>query len=151
MKKILYCALIALLAVSCVPTYSIRGNITCYSGTGEIIRQFDNVALESGHIDPITGTSYTHAAAIQSYGINFIDNNGNGIIISNALPYIIEYDTGKKISNYVNYTTNNSTTTINQEDDSDHKNKKDNRKTTYNGVEYSRILDHDREAAYERE
>lgn len=90
---------------SCVTTtpsinWSINGDVTAYNADGSVLRQWDNVVIESGYTDATIGTQTT-SNAIKSFGINFTDpKTHKNIIISNAVPCIIEY-TNKKYENYL--------------------------------------------------
>ena len=80
------------LFISCASTqWAINGDVTAYNADGTVLRQWDNVVIESGFTDTMIGT-HTTTNAIKSFGINFIDpKTHKNIIISNAVPCIIEY------------------------------------------------------------
>ena len=88
------------LLVSCASTkWSINGDITTYNSDGTVLRQWDNVIIESGVIDKWAGKQTT-TNAIKTFGFNFTDPKTNRqIIISNAVPCIIEYEDVRVIGN----------------------------------------------------
>lgn len=90
-KSILFFGYLFLLA-SCAPTkWSINGDITAYNSDGTVLRQWDNVIIESGEVDKWTGKQTT-SNVFKTFGFNFTDPQTlKGIIISNAVPCIIEY------------------------------------------------------------
>jgi PBP1b-binding outer membrane lipoprotein LpoB len=99
MKKVILFFSCAFLFASCISTtttnpsinWTINGDVTAYNADGTVLRQWDNVVIESGFTDTMIGT-YTTTNAIKSFGINFIDpKTHKNIIISNAVPCIIEY------------------------------------------------------------
>ena len=93
MKKIsLFLGSILLLA-SCTSTqWAIIGDVTAYNSDGTVLRQWDNVVIESGYSDDWNGKQTT-SYAMKTFGINFSDPvTQKNIIISNAVPCIIEYN-----------------------------------------------------------
>lgn len=93
MKKIsLFLGSILLLA-SCTSTqWAIIGDVTAYNSDGSVLRQWDDVVIESGYSDNWSGKQTT-SYAMKTFGINFSDPvTQKNIIISNAVPCIIEYD-----------------------------------------------------------
>ena len=92
MKKISLLFGCLFLFISCASTqWAINGDVTAYNADGTVLRQWDNVVIESGFTDTMIGT-HTTTNAIKSFGINFIDpKTHKNIIISNAVPCIIEY------------------------------------------------------------
>lgn len=88
------------LFVSCASTqWAINGDVTAYNADGTVLRQWDNVVIESGYID--WNGKQTTTNAMKTFGINFSDPvTHKNIIISNAVPCIIEY-TNKKYENYL--------------------------------------------------
>lgn len=106
MKKLFIIAitLLAISQISCVSTYSLRGDITCFTDNGEILRKYENVVIESGYESSVYGKSADNNS-IKAYGLNFIDNTGNGVIIGKSVPYIIEYRTDKSPQQNTSYNT----------------------------------------------
>lgn len=108
MKKFILFFCSSILLTSCISTtpttpsinWSINGDVTAYNADGSILRQWDNVVIESGFTDTMIGT-HTTSNAIKSFGINFTDpKTQKNIIISNAVPCIIEY-TSKEYEEYI--------------------------------------------------
>lgn len=98
MKKILF-ILMVILCSSCVSTYTTYttsiGCVTAYTANGEILRKWDNIKLTESTNGSVTTNSY------KTFGYNFYDQeNGNYVIINNAVPCIVEYKVEEKnISN----------------------------------------------------
>lgn len=106
MKKLFVIAIVlfAVSQVSCVSTYSLRGDITCFTDNGEVLKKYENVVIESGYDSPVYGKSVDNNS-IKAYGLNFIDSNGKGVIIGKSVPYIIEYRTDKRAQQNTSYNT----------------------------------------------
>lgn len=106
MKKLFVIAIVlfAVSQVSCVSTYSLRGDITCFTDNGEVLKKYENVVIESGYNSPVYGKSVDNNS-IKAYGLNFIDSTGKGVIIGNSVPYIIEYRTDKSAQQNTSYNT----------------------------------------------
>ena len=102
MKKSILFYFCILLLTSCVSTtapiaYSLKGDVTAYNADGSILRQWDDVVIESGYISTWDG-SHTTSNAIKSFGLNFTDpKTHKNIIISNAVPCIVEYTTQQTV------------------------------------------------------
>ena len=80
---------------SCVSTsitsWKMKGDVTAFNHDGTVLRTWNNVILESGTSSVLTGTQIT-STSTKTFGLNFIDpETGKGVIIGNAVPYIIEY------------------------------------------------------------
>ena len=100
MKRIFILCLISIYISSCAsitPTsWSMKGDVTAYNHDGSVLRTWENVVIESGTSDIISGTQVTNSST-KSFGLNFIDpKSGKGVIIGNAVPYIIEYKSNKE-------------------------------------------------------
>ena len=104
MKKlfIIAIALLAISQISCVSTYSLKGDITCFTDNGEILKKYENVVIESGYESYGSGKN-VNSTSIKAYGLNFIDNTGKGVIIGKSVPYIIEYRTDKPAQQNTSY------------------------------------------------
>ena len=78
---------------SCASTkWSAIGDVTAYNSDGSILRQWNDVIIESGYKSSWDG-DHTLSSAFKSFGFNFTDpKKQKNIIISNAVPCIIEYD-----------------------------------------------------------
>ena len=100
MKRYIFFLVCTFTLVSCASTtpslnWSINGDVTAYNMDGSILRKWDNVIIESGYTGTWVGAQTT-TNAIKSFGINFTDpKTGKNIIISNAVPCIIEYSNKK--------------------------------------------------------
>lgn len=96
MKKffVIVITLLAVSQISCVSTYSLKGDITCFTDNGEILKKYENVVIESGYESYGSGKTVNNSS-IKAYGLNFIDSTGKGVIIGKSVPYIIEYSTDK--------------------------------------------------------
>ena len=79
---------------SCAVTKTtFNGNITTYTDSGSVLKKWDNVLIEE------YGETQ-HTTPFKSFGLNFYDEkNDKFIVISNAVPYIIEYTTETKTYN----------------------------------------------------
>lgn len=85
MKKIIFIAII-LLSSSCSITTSLVGNITAYTPNGDVLGKWDNVTIGENYNNVTTSSSF------KTFGTNFYDSKtGKYIILSNAIPHIIEY------------------------------------------------------------
>lgn len=97
MKKTLYLLLLCSL-FSCnivKKTTTLEGDVTAYSSNGDIIKKWNDVIIEE-QVNENGETTY-YKNSIKRFGINFYDDRtGKYIILSNAVPYIIEYDVYKK-------------------------------------------------------
>lgn len=94
MKRFCFFSCLLFLLSSCASTtpslWSIEGSVTAYNMDGSILRQWDNVIIESGYTD--SAGDRTTSNAIKAFGINFTDpETRKNVIISNAVPCIIEY------------------------------------------------------------
>ena len=80
------------LFISCASTqWAINGDVTAYNADGTVLRQWDNVVIESGYVD--WNGKQTTTNVMKTFGINFSDPvTHKNIIISTAVPCIIEYD-----------------------------------------------------------
>ena len=94
--------MLAVSQISCVSTYSLKGDIICFTNNGEILKKYENVVIESGYDSPVYGKSIDNNS-IKAYGLNFIDNTGKGVIIGKSVPYIIEYRTDKSAQQNTSY------------------------------------------------
>ena len=115
MKRIYILCLITIYISSCASitpsNWSMKGDVTAYNHDGSVLKTWENVVIESGTSNTFTGTQVT-SSSTKSFGLNFIDpKSGKGVIIGNAVPYIIEYNTNKEYEQ--NNTSSESTTTIN--------------------------------------
>lgn len=122
MKKILFIVVMMFSLNSCVSltsttmttTTALKGNVTAYNDNGTILRKWDNVTIEERVKTTQNGyvTNNETEDSFKTFGINFYDKNTDKfIIISNAVPCIIEYNvetTNKTTSN--NISTTNTTT-----------------------------------------
>ena len=95
-------ALFAVCQISCVSTYSLKGDITCFTDNGEILKKYENVVIESGYVSSFSGKT-VNSNSINTYGLNFIDNTGKGVIIGKSVPYIIEYRNDKPAQQNTSY------------------------------------------------
>lgn len=104
MKKffVIAIALFAVSQISCVSTYSLKGDITCFTDNGEVLRKYENVVIESGYESYGSGKT-VNSSSITTYGLNFIDSTGKGVIIGKSVPYIIEYRTDKHAQQNTSY------------------------------------------------
>lgn len=91
MKKISLFFGCLFLFISCASTqWAINGDVTAYNADGTVLRQWDNVVIESGYVD--WNGKQTTTNAMKTFGINFSDPKTHKyVIISNAVPCIIEY------------------------------------------------------------
>jgi hypothetical protein len=70
---------------------SLKGNVIAYNSDGTILRKWDNVIIEEKVGELTTQNS------LKTFGLNFYDNQiKKNVIITNAVPCIIEYDVIKK-------------------------------------------------------
>ena len=104
MKKLFVIAIVLFVVsqVSCVSTYSLKGDITCFTDNGEILKKYENVVIESGYESYSSGKT-VNSNSINTYGLNFIDNTGKGVIIGKSVPYIIEYRNDKPAQQNTSY------------------------------------------------
>jgi hypothetical protein len=107
MKKILFIVVMMFSLNSCASltttTTTLIGDVTAYNDNGTILRKWSGVTIEEKVETTQTETVF------KTFGLNFYDkNNDKFVIISDAVPYVIEYEvnTTKK---YL-YPTNNTTT-----------------------------------------
>ena len=69
-------------------TTTLVGDVTAYTQTGEVLQKWNQVVLQEDTY------GYTNTSAFKTFGLNFYDaKSGKHIIIGNAVPYIIEYNT----------------------------------------------------------
>lgn len=104
MKKIFILAIALCTLCSCaVTTHSFYGNVTTFTPQGDTLKVWENVLVQE-HIN-----GYITDNAFKAYGLNFIDSTGRGIIISNAVPYIVDYKVEVKTTPdyYEEYTNDN--------------------------------------------
>ena len=106
MKKffVIVITLLAVSQISCVSTYSLKGDITCFTDNGEILKKYENVVIEAGYESYGSGKTVKNSS-IKAYGLNFIDKTGKGVIIGKSVPYIIEYRTDKPVQQNTSYNT----------------------------------------------
>ena len=89
MKRLLFC-LVALIALNSCSTYvtSYTGTITVLDSNGNTVNKWENITFQND-VD-----GYTNTSAFKMFGLNFYDPNSDKcVVISNAVPYIIEYNT----------------------------------------------------------
>ena len=89
MKKILFIVVIMLSLNSCasLTTTTLIGDVTAYNDNGTILHKWIGVTIEEKVATTQTETAF------KSFGLNFYDkNNDKFVIISDAVPYIIEYE-----------------------------------------------------------
>lgn len=85
MKKIIFIFII-LLTSGCSVATSLVGDITAYTLNGDVLGKWENVTIGENYNDVTTSSSF------KTFGTNFYDSkNGKYIILSNAIPHIIEY------------------------------------------------------------
>lgn len=104
MKKFFILAIALCTLCSCaVTTHSLYGNVTTFTPQGDTLKVWENVLVQE-HIN-----GYITDNAFKAYGLNFIDSTGRGIIISNAVPYIVDYKVEVKTTPdyYEEYTNDN--------------------------------------------
>ena len=98
MKRLAFSAIALLLFCSCsYTTYETNyvGTISVLDSNGNVVRIWDNITLQN----EVNG--YTNINSFKSFGLNFYDpESGQHIIISNAVPYIIEYNAHTKSINH---------------------------------------------------
>ena len=86
MKKFLFLTIALCSLCSCgITTHSFYGNVTTFTPQGDTLKVYDNVLIQE-HINGCVTEN-----AFKNFGLNFIDSTGKGIIIGNAVPYIVEY------------------------------------------------------------
>lgn len=88
MKKFLILTIALCSLCSCAISYSsisCYGNVTTFTPQGDTLKVYENVLIQ----EKVGG--YTTENAFKAYGLNFTDSTGKGIIIGNAVPYIVEY------------------------------------------------------------
>ena len=99
MKKICIFVLMVLSIASC-STYTkvttLEGSITVFNAScNDIIRKYNNIVIEevTQVFDNNGNLLYTkNDNALKSFGLNFYDKEkDNFVLISSAIPYIIEY------------------------------------------------------------
>ena len=93
MKKIFILTIALCTLCSCAITTSITscyGNITTFTPQGDTLKVWKNVLIQ----ETVTnGYGANTNNAFKNFGLNFTDSTGRNIIIGNAIPYIIDYDT----------------------------------------------------------
>lgn len=91
MKRLALSAIALVLFCSCsYTTYETNyvGTITVLDSNGNALKKWDNITFKN----EVNG--YTSINSFKSFGLNFYDpKSGQFIILSNAVPYIIEYKT----------------------------------------------------------
>ena len=71
------------------------GTITVLDNNGNAVKRWDNITFKN----EVNG--YTSTNSFKSFGLNFYDPESEQfVILSNAVPYIIEYNTQTKVENY---------------------------------------------------
>ena len=86
MKKLFILVITLCSLCSCaITTHSFYGNVTTFTPQGDTLKVWENVLVQE-HIN-----GYITDNAFKAFGLNFIDSTGRGIIISNAVPYIVDY------------------------------------------------------------
>lgn len=106
MKKILFIVVMMFSLNSCVSltTTTLIGDVTAYNDNGTILRKWSGVTIEEKVETTQTKTAF------KSFGLNFYDNNNDKfVIISDAVPYVIEYEVNTTTKKYPQ-PTNNTTT-----------------------------------------
>ena len=82
MKKFLFIICTIFIVCSCGVYTECVGNITTFTHSGDTLNVYKNVKIQSTETD-----------IFKQFGLNFYDNESNKhIVISNATPYIIEYN-----------------------------------------------------------
>jgi hypothetical protein len=85
MKKLFILAIAICSLCSCaITTHSFYGNVTTFTPQGDTLKVYENVLVQE-HIN-----GYITDNAFKSFGLNFTDSTGTGIVIGN-IPYLIEY------------------------------------------------------------
>ena len=75
------------------------GTITILDNYGNTVKRWDNIMLKN----EVNG--HTSMDSFKSFGLNFYDPESKQcIILSNAVPYIIEYNTHTKVEEYNTHT-----------------------------------------------
>ena len=94
MKRFLVLVIFAITLSSCSSKYYfMHGDVTAYNQDGTILEKWNDVVIEEGTISNYLGKSVDRTSH-KSFGLNFIDpKTGEGVILSNATPYIIRYRT----------------------------------------------------------
>ena len=107
MKKFFVLCLMAFVMCSCgsitTITETYYGKVTTFTPQGEILNTWDNAVIkeETTEVNSMYGTtSQTNSNVIKAFGLNFFDEDtGKFVIISNTIPYIIEYDVTTSVEN----------------------------------------------------
>lgn len=101
MKKILFILMAVLLFSSCATiqttTTKSIGDVTAYNDDGSVLKKWSGVELTSTTTTTNTETnsliSRKETSSYKTFGFNFFDSeSGKYIVVSNAVPCIIEYD-----------------------------------------------------------
>ena len=97
MKRLVFSIIALGLFCSCsYTTYETNyiGTITVLDNDGNAVKRWNNITLKN----EVNG--YTSMNSFKSFGLNFYDPESKQfIILSNAVPYIIEYNTHTKVEN----------------------------------------------------
>lgn len=89
MKRLLF-IILALVTLNSCSTYvtNYSGSITVLDSNGKAVKKYENITFQ----EDVNG--YTKSNSFKSFGLNFYDPNSDKLVIlSNAVPYIIEYTT----------------------------------------------------------
>lgn len=99
MKKLFPLGITLLYMSSCIsPYHQTVGDVIAFNADGSILNSWNSVILEEYSMDAMGRKSATKNI-YRTYGLNFIDpQTGKGIILGNAVPYIIEYQTENHVS-----------------------------------------------------
>lgn len=101
------CSLCSCAISNTYSTISCYGNVTTFTPQGDTLKVYKNVLIQ----ERVGG--YTTENAFKAYGLNFTDSTGKGIIVGNAVPYIVEYEVEVKVDTistpdyYEEYTNDN--------------------------------------------
>ena len=88
----IFCFAICFTSCVSITNWKMEGDITAFNQDGTVLRKWNNVILESGTSSELSGRQIV-SSSTKYFGLNFIDpKTGKGVIIGNAVPYIIEYD-----------------------------------------------------------
>ena len=89
MKKVcnILISLLFVLTLSSCTTITLKGSITAYNADGTILKKWQGIIIKEEHDGSITKD------IIKKNGIDFYDpKSGKFIMVTNAVPCIIEYD-----------------------------------------------------------
>ena len=105
MKRLAFSLFALIFFCSCSVTTGCIGTITVLDSNGNTVKKWNNITIQNEAL------GYT-SSSFKSFGLNFYDPASDQfIVLSNAVPYIIEYNTQTKVEDYDSSSSSSNTST----------------------------------------